>query len=128
MSRQLIGVALGGLACTVLLVGTASAQDIPKCLSGKLKTIGKKEGGLLNCLAKVAVKNDPAFQAPCEASVKDKFGTAFAKADSLGPCSGEMTVCENNADACEENVGAADLELSDDDEHRLSALPNGLGG
>ena len=28
----------------------------------------------------------------------------------------------------EENVGAADLELSDDDEHRLSALPNGLGG
>ena len=107
MSRKRIGVALGGLACAVLLVGTAGGQDIPKCLSGKLKAISKKEGGLLNCLAKVAAKNDPAFQAPCEASVKDKFGSAFAKAESLGPCSGEMTVCENNADVCEQNVGAA---------------------
>jgi hypothetical protein len=107
MSRTVIGVAFGGLACTVLLVATAGAQDTPKCLSGKLKAISKKESGLLKCLSKVAAKNDPAFQAPCETSVKGKFGPAFAKADALGPCSGDMTACENNADACENDVGAA---------------------
>src|SRR5262252_10647485 len=107
MSRTVIRAAVGGLACMVLLVATAGAQDTSKCLSGKLKAISKKESGLLSCLSKVAAKNDPGFQAPCETSVKGKFGPAFAKADALGPCSGDMTACENNADACENDVGAA---------------------
>src|SRR3989442_5347332 len=50
----LVAATAGVLALVLPTGGPANAQTGGKCLAGKLRAIGKKERGLLNCEAKVA--------------------------------------------------------------------------
>jgi hypothetical protein len=75
--------------------GTSNPQS--RCLSGKLAAIGKKEAGLLSCLAKMAAKGRATTFGACIQKAARKFAAAFAKA---GSCDADRTICECLAENC----------------------------
>ena len=89
-TRRAIVLAIG------LVVVTAPAHA-DKCISTKLKIIGKAEKALIACHAKVAIKGDPSLLSACTLKAQSKYAAAFGKA---GSCSGDQLVCGCLADNC----------------------------
>ncbi len=102
------------LVCTVIAAAALAAGSpahADKCTGAKLKAVGKKEAGLLDCQAKAAATGAPPGPglAVCEAIVKSKFSTAFGKA---GTCAvGDEMTCEDIADNCESTVSTAMTDI-----------------
>ncbi len=97
--------ATAGVLALVLPTGRpANAQTGGKCLAGKLRAIGKKERGLLNCEAKVAATGDNSRLLSCQTKVSGNFTNAMAKYTG---CSGSTPNCEMAADDCESHIRMA---------------------
>jgi hypothetical protein len=77
--------------------------DCDKCVSAKLKAIGKKESRRLACLAKFANTGDSSGLSNCIAEAESKFTDAFAKA---GECGSSVAACEDRVDYCVSQVVA----------------------
>jgi hypothetical protein len=107
MSRKLIGMTLGALACVALAAGTAVAQT-EKCTAAKLKTAGKAGAGEEKCNSKADAKGLTAGDiAACEVKPDGKLTSGFSKADTKGPCPGDATTVQGDIDACETAVNTA---------------------
>jgi polyhydroxybutyrate depolymerase len=91
------------LVLPLLAPGPGFAQSVPKCLSAKLKAIGKNEKAALGCVAKVVTKNDPSSLSGCLAKADAKLSAAFAKASG---CDGSLAACAGLADECVDAVTA----------------------
>jgi hypothetical protein len=107
----MLRVGLMMMALASLTLGTETAHA-DKCVSAKLKTIGRKENGLLSCDAKVVQRGDPSLLADCVQKVEAKYARAFAKA---GTCSGDQATCECIAEHCATFVGLALPDAGPDD-------------
>src|SRR2546422_2892294 len=83
MSRKLIGIALGVLACTALMAGTARAQS--KCTGKEIGAAGKKAGGKAKCWSK-ATKKGLAVDSACLSGAETKFSASYMKAQSKMDC------------------------------------------
>ncbi len=108
MSRKLIGMALGALACVALAAGTADAQE--KCKGAKQKAAGKAAGGALKCEAKGDSKGlDSATIDACEVKPDGALGTAYTKADTkFAPgCAGTASATAAAIETCEDNANNA---------------------
>lgn len=79
-------------------------EDCSKCVSGKLKAIGKKASAKLRCHAQVAKTGDSSGLADCLAKAEGKFSTAFGKA---GECGSPEASCESRVDYCVTQVANA---------------------
>jgi streptogramin lyase len=92
------------LAMAMAWVGSVAASTTTNtCMGKKLKTLAKKESGLLVCQAKVAATGDSWGLSACETKVSGKFDAAFTKA---GACAGDQTRCKDFADACDSATAA----------------------
>jgi hypothetical protein len=107
IGRGTLAVVLGLL----VLGGASSTGAQSKCVSGKMKALGKKESAKLGCHAKAAATGDTSSLAACLSKAESKFSTAVAKADTAGPCSGNVGACECLVDRC---VTAVRNDLPDD--------------
>ncbi len=102
-----IGIAVIGLAGTPAIAKTPPAA---KCLSAKLKAVGKKAAAKVACEAKAAQKLKP-VDAACLAKAGTSFATAFSKAETQakGACAttGDAAALETSVDALVVSVTVA---------------------
>jgi len=107
MSRKMMWVALGVLACVAFAATTASAQD--KCRGGKIKASGKALSGDEKCESKAEAKGlTMADVTTCEATPDGKLSTAFGKTDAKsGPCPGDPTAVDNIIHQCVTDAASA---------------------
>ena len=102
-----IGIAVIGLAGPPAIAKTPPAA---KCLSAKLKAVGKKAAAKLACEAKAVQKLKP-VDAACLAKAETIFATAFSKAETQakGACAttGDAAALEASVDALVESVTTA---------------------
>jgi hypothetical protein len=95
MARRVVIVALA-MPC-ILASWSHSARAQSTCLSAKLEAMGKKEAGLLSCLAAETAKGHATGFGRCIRKVAIKFALAWAKA---GTCGEERTRCECLTEDC----------------------------
>ena len=88
-------VALGVLLAVVGWERPAKAQS--ECVSAKLEALGRKEAGLLACLATEAARGRATTFGKCIQKVAIKFSHAFARA---GSCEEDRTICECLTEDC----------------------------
>jgi virginiamycin B lyase len=83
--------------------------DVPsRCEAAKLKAVGKLAAAELACATDSARRNRP-LDLTCRDRARQRFETAFAKADASGPCSGDATLLRLFVEFfCVESVTAED--------------------
>jgi hypothetical protein len=98
-SGKVLAAVIASFALTASAIGTARAD---KCVAAKLKAIGNKEGALLVCSAKEAMKGvDPS----CRTKAVNKFTGAYNK--PVGCSTPPVAQCESIADDCQAQLRAA---------------------
>ncbi len=133
MSRKLIGMALGAVACVALAAGTAGAQD--KCRGAKQKAAGKTGGAVLKCDSKADAKALGSTDiATCSSKPDGALPGAFTKADTKGPCPGTASAVQTAINNCESAVNTAVGNAGDPrtaskcDSKIVAAMGKKLGG
>jgi hypothetical protein len=86
----------------VLTVGAAPARA-DKCNGAKVRAIGKKEAGLLGCVAKEATQN-ASIEPACDQGVSGKFMPTYDRPTGCSPAAPSDTTCENAADTCQSTI------------------------
>jgi hypothetical protein len=94
-----------GVGLVILMAVGAGPARADKCNGAKIKTIGKKEAGLLGCSAKEATKDG--VQPTCNSTVSGKFTPAYDKPTGCVPAAPSDTTCETAADSCQSTLRTA---------------------
>jgi len=105
------------LLALCLLPATAHAQS--KCVSAKLDAMGKKESGLLSCLASVAARGRATSFGRCLQRIENRYLRAYDLAGSCGTDDRPVCDCLTENCAVEVRVALPDLGPSKCEAKRL---------
>jgi virginiamycin B lyase len=78
----------GNIEACVTNVSMLLADDANQCEAAKLKAVGKLAAAELGCSIKSAARDRP-VDPHCLTRARNRFASAFARADASGPCAGE---------------------------------------
>jgi hypothetical protein len=80
-----------------------SPHDFTRCNAAKIRATGELAAGKVRCLGSAGGAVDPA----CFAGHESRYATAFARADRMGPCPGDLAFFTEGVDACVAALGVA---------------------